>query len=194
MSSSNLTRPGGLAAMLGGLLVILVLIPIHIMNENSVWVNVTWIPTLVLLAMGMVELRSRQQGGLGWLGNTGFFLAVIGTVLFTVVSLGNALYKGPLQTTPPELVQAIEGVVVLSMMAGTLLLGIATAKAGVLPRWSGLALVIGTLSALTLGFIGPENVRLQEAGVLLFGVGWAVLGFALWSGKGETLQQPSRVT
>jgi hypothetical protein len=194
MSSSNLTRPGGLAAMLGGLLVILVLIPIHIMNENSVWVNVTWIPTLVLLAMGMVELRSRQQGGLGWLGNTGFFLAVIGTVLFTVVSLGNALYKGPLQTTPPELVQAIEGVVVLSMMAGTLLLGIATAKAGVLPRWSGLALVIGTLSALTLGFIGPENVRLQEAGVLLFGVGWAVLGFALWSGKGETLQQPSRVS
>jgi hypothetical protein len=104
------------------------------------------------------------------------------------------LYKGPLQTTPPELVQAIEGVVVLSMMAGTLLLGIATAKAGVLPRWSGLALVIGTLSALTLGFIGPENVRLQEAGVLLFGVGWAVLGFALWSGKGETLQQPSRVS
>jgi hypothetical protein len=194
MSSSNLTRPGGLAAMLGGLLVILVLIPIHIMNENSVWVNVTWIPTLVLLAMGMVELRSRQQGGLGWLGNTGFFLAVIGTVLFTVVSLGNALYKGPLQTTPPELVQAIEGVVVLSMMAGTLLLGIATAKAGVLPRWSGLALVIGTLSALTLGFIGSENVRLQEAGVLLFGVGWAVLGFALWSGKGETLQQPSRVS
>jgi hypothetical protein len=194
MSSSNLTRPGGLAAMLGGLLVILVLIPIHIMNENSVWVNVTWIPTLVLLAMGMVELRSRQQGGLGWLGNTGFFLAVIGTVLFTVVSLGNALYKGPLQTTPPELVQAIEGVVVLSMMAGTLLLGIATAKAGVLPRWSGLALVIGTLSALTLGFIGPENVRLQEAGVLLFGVGWTVLGFALWSGKGETLQQPSRVS
>jgi hypothetical protein len=194
MSSSNLTRPGGLAAMLGGLLVILVLIPIHIMNENSVWVNVTWIPTLVLLAMGMVELRSRQQGGLGWLGNTGFFLAVIGTVLFTVVSLGNALYKGPLQTTPPELVQAIEGVVVLSMMAGTLLLGIATAKAGVLPRWSGLALVIGTLSALTLGFIGSENVRLQEAGVHLFGVGWAVLGFALWSGKGETLQQPSRVS
>jgi hypothetical protein len=194
MSSSNLTRPGGLAAMLGGLLVILVLIPIHIMNENSVWVNVTWIPTLVLLAMGMVELRSRQQGGLGWLGNTGFFLAVIGTVLFTVVSLGNALYKGPLQTTPPELVQAIEGVVVLSMMAGTLLLGIATAKAGVLPRWSGLALVIGTLSALILGFIGSENVRLQEAGVLLFGVGWAVLGFALWSGKGETLQQPSRVS
>lgn len=58
MSSSNLTRPGGLAAMLGGLLVILVLIPIHIMNENSVWVNVTWIPTLVLLAIGMVELRS----------------------------------------------------------------------------------------------------------------------------------------
>jgi hypothetical protein len=194
MSSSNLTRPGGLAAMLGGLLVILVLIPIHIMNENSVWVNMTWIPTLVLLAMGMVELRSRQQGGLGWLGNTGFFLAVIGTVLFTVVSLGNALYKGPLQTTPPELVQAIEGVVVLSMMAGTLLLGIATAKAGVLPRWSGLALVIGTLSALTLGFIGSENVRLQEAGVHLFGVGWAVLGFALWSGKGETLQQPSRVS
>jgi hypothetical protein len=193
MSSSNLTRPGGLAAMLGGLLVILVLIPIHIMNENSVWVNVTWIPTLVLLAMCMVELRSRQQGGLGWLGNTGFFLAVIGTVLFTVVSLGNALYKGPLQTTPPELVQAIEGVVVLSMMAGTLLLGIATAKAGVLPRWSGLALVIGTLSALILGFIGSENVRLQEAGVLLFGVGWTVLGFALWSGKGETLKQPSRV-
>jgi hypothetical protein len=194
MSSSNLTRPGGLTAMLGGLLVILVLIPIHIMNETSVWVNVTWIPTLVLLAMGMVGLRSRQEGSLGWFGNAGFFLAVIGTGLFTLVSLGNILYKGPLQTTQPELVQAFEGVVVLLMMAGTLLLGIATTKAGVLPRWSGLALVIGSMSPLILGFIGPENVRLQEAGVLLFGVGWAVLGFALWSGKGETLQQPSRVS
>ncbi len=193
MSSSNLTRLGGLAAMLGGLLVILVLIPIHIMNENSVWVNVTWIPTLVFLAMGVVGLRTRQEGGLGWLGNTGFFLAVIGTGLFTVVSLGNVLYKGPLQTTPPGLVQAFEGVVVLLMMAGTLLLGISTTKTGVLPRWSGLALVIGAMSPLILGFIGPENVRLQEAGVFFFGVGWTVVGFALWSGKGETFQQPSRV-
>jgi hypothetical protein len=193
MSSSDLTRLGGLAAVLGGLLVILVLIPIHIINQNSVWVNVTWIPTLVLLAGGVVGLRTRQEGGLGWLGNTGFLLAVIGTVLFTVISLGNVLYKGLLQTTPPELVQVLEGVVVLLMMAGTLLLGIATTKAGVLPRWSGLALVIGTMSPLILGFIGPENVRLQEAGVLLFGVGWTVLGFALWSGKGETLQKPSRV-
>jgi hypothetical protein len=193
MSSSNLTWLGGLAAMLGGLLIILVLIPIHIMNENSVWVNVTWIPTLVLLAGGVVGLRTRQEGGLGWLGNTGFSLAVAGTGLFTVISLGNVLYKGPLQTTPPELVQAFEGVVVLLMMAGTLLLGIATTKAGVLPRWGGLALVIGTMSPLILGFIGQENVRLQEAGVLLFGVGWTVLGFALWSGKGETVQQPSRL-
>ncbi len=193
MSSSNLTWLGGLAAMLGGLLIILVLIPIHIMNENSVWVNVTWIPTLVFLAGGVVGLRTRQEGGLGWLGSTGFSLAVAGTGLFTVISLGNVLYKGPLQTTPPELVQAFEGVVVLLMMAGTLLLGIATTKAGVLPRWGGLALVIGTMSPLILGFIGQENVRLQEAGVLLFGVGWAVLGFALWSGRGETLQQPSRV-
>jgi hypothetical protein len=193
MTSSDLTRLGGLAAMLGRLLVILVLIPIHIMNENSVWVNVTWIPTLVLLAGGVVGLRTRQEGGLGWLGNTGFFLAVIGIGSFTVISLGNVLYKGPLQTTPPELVQAFEGVVFLSMMAGTLLLGIATTKAGVLPRWSGLALVIGSMSPLILGFIGPENVRLQEAGVLLFGVGWTVLGFALGSGKGETVEQPSRV-
>jgi hypothetical protein len=95
MSSSNLTRPGGLAAMQGGLLIILVLIPIHIMNENSVWVNVTWIPTLVFLAGSVVGLRSRQEGGLGWLGNAGFFLAIVGTGLFTVVSLGNVLYKGP---------------------------------------------------------------------------------------------------
>jgi hypothetical protein len=193
VSSSNLTRVGGLAAVLGGLLIIFVLIPIYIMNETSAWVNVTWIPTLVFLAMGIVGLRTRQEGALGWLGNTGFFLAVIGTGLFTVVSLGNVFYEWPLQTTPPELVQAIEGMVVLLMMAGTLLLGIATTKAGVLPRWSGLALVIGTMSALILGFIGSENVRLQEAGVLLFGVGWTVLGFAHRSGKGETLHKPSRV-
>jgi hypothetical protein len=193
MSSSDLTRLGGLAAVLGGLLVILVLIPIHIMNQNSVWVNVTWIPTLVLLAGGVIGLRTRQERGLGWLGNTGFLLAVIGTVLFTVISLGNVLYKGLLQTTPPELVQAVEGVVVLLMIAGTLLLGTATTKAGVLPRWSGLALIIGSMSPLILGFIGPENVRLQEAGVLLFGVGWTVVGFALGLGKGETVEQPWRV-
>lgn len=55
------------------------------------------------------------------------------------------------------------------MSAGYLLLGVATARAGGLPVWCGLALVAG-LAGLWLG---------NAAGWISFGLAWAFVGYSL---------------
>ena len=60
----------------------------------------------------------------------------------------------------------------LFLTIGQALLAIAIIRAGELPRWSGLALLIGMLGLFVL---------LDNGGWVLFGLGWAALGSALWS-------------
>ena len=64
---------------------------------------------------------------------------------------------------------------------GTIPLGIATMRAGVLPRWLGLLLILsgaaGLLGLLPLPYL--KNIPAIASAVLLFlGLGWA--GYALW--------------
>ena len=59
----------------------------------------------------------------------------------------------------------------------------ATLRAGVLPRWYGLALIVSM----------PVSLPLVTYGTALFGLTLVVLGYALWSRKGITTGQPPRV-
>jgi hypothetical protein len=64
------------------------------------------------------------------------------------------------------------GAVVMS--AGYVLFGVATARVGTLPVWSGPALISG-LAGLWAG---------NAVGWILFGLAWVVVGIALRPGKG----------
>ena len=78
--------------------------------------------------------------------------------------------------------------IILGYMLGYILFGVATMRAGVLPRWSGLFLIIG--SAL---FMISEAVPLDDSlshlivtiGDVIFGTGFVWMGYALWSEKRE---------
>jgi hypothetical protein len=60
--------------------------------------------------------------------------------------------------------------------------GLVTARAGVLPRSAGVLLAAGGLG-LAVGIIGGSFLpHLLMAGALLFGVGLARVGYALWAG------------
>jgi hypothetical protein len=70
----------------------------------------------------------------------------------------------------------LQGMDLFLLTIGQILLAIAIIRAGALPRWGGWALLIGLLGLFVL---------LDNGGWVMFGLGWAALGSALWSGEGR---------
>jgi hypothetical protein len=66
------------------------------------------------------------------------------------------------------------------MLVGFVTYGLATVRAGVLPRWYGLALAVSV----------PASLPLAVYGTALFGLILVILGLALWSWKGDIPEQP----
>jgi hypothetical protein len=64
---------------------------------------------------------------------------------------------------------------------GFLLFGVVTMRAGVLPRWSGLLLILGVVLLVA----GSASHVIGIIAAAVFGLGLAWLGYALWSEKGE---------
>jgi hypothetical protein len=69
----------------------------------------------------------------------------------------------------------------VAMIVGYVLFGAATLQARVLPRWCGLALLLGEPVAYILG----------DYGGLVFGVMWVALGYVLWSLRGVSTERPA---
>ena len=70
------------------------------------------------------------------------------------------------------------------MAVGTLLFGIASARAEVLPRDA----------AMMFAVLGTCGVLVPFIGAFIFAFPFVWLGYLLWSGKYEKGQQPSRVS
>jgi uncharacterized membrane protein len=69
-------------------------------------------------------------------------------------------------------------------LVGGVLFGVATFRAGILPRWAGGGLAVGTVAPLVLSLLLPhEFIRLAAVPV---GIAVALLGYALWSERRET--------
>ena len=67
------------------------------------------------------------------------------------------------------------------LLAGLVVLGIATLRARVLPRWCGLAL-IGVVVVSVFGAIVSTGAAYVVVGLL-----WMALGYALWSERGTSV-------
>jgi hypothetical protein len=73
-------------------------------------------------------------------------------------------------------------------MLGGLLFGIATLRAGILPRWAaGLLAIAGPLSALMVSLLPHE---LERMAAVPMGLALAWLGYALWSERREQASKP----
>jgi hypothetical protein len=172
-------------------------VPAHLLG----WVSVT------LMHLGLIGLYARQAEKAGWLGLAGFVLAFVGgafaggvqyvaaTVIPLIAAQAPALFDQA--TTPPFFAPPL---IVLGFVLGHILFGLATMRAGVLPRWSGLMVSIGVLLFFIgeLSFLGQrlpqpgleqvlETIRRLHVIVLFgdaaFGFGLAWMGYALWSEK-----------
>jgi hypothetical protein len=130
---------------------------------------------LLLLVGGLIGLHARQTGRCGkleGLEKTGFFLAAIGASVAAVSNVAEDWFHIPFMGW-------VFIVSIFSLLLGLLLLTIATLRANVLPRWCGWALLVGLLGLLLNNHLLPDG-----GGMILFGLIWIVLGYALWKDPG----------
>jgi hypothetical protein len=133
---------------------------------------------------GLVGLHARQVESYGRLGTVGFFLAFAGAALAFVGQATSGIFPhngalGWLFSDPGF--GFLLGILLMSL--GLVLLGVATLRARVLPRWCG----IGLVALVVFSALGAYG------GFVAFGLIWLALGYALWSQLGTSIEQPSRV-
>ncbi len=199
MSSSNLIRWGGLAAMLAGaLLVVAALLDLAVDPGEPVSVTATTgvyafqsavnLLAVVLLLIGLVGLYARQSEAAGLLGLVGFLVAFLGTalatgfrwaILFMAPSLAVAapgfLNEGP----PPGFF-----LMLITFAVGWLLFGVATLRARVYPRAPAITLIVGAV--LSLFPLPLVDIVLAAA------VAW--MGYVLFMERGAAAEPPSRAS
>jgi hypothetical protein len=198
MSSSNLIRWSGLAALVGGLLWIVLevafLIIVGDQPESVAAVTSAWVILLVLalvgnmlILLGLVGLYARQVAETGVLGLVAFLVAFFGTALFVGLNWTFTFAAPSLAQAAPEVLDADpSGVLgagfILTFVLfglGWLLFGLASLRAGVLPRGAAVLLVVGAVLIFVLSLL-----ELPFSAVV-FGIALAWIGYALWAGAGE---------
>ncbi|MGD2155966.1 MAG: hypothetical protein PVG14_04510 [Anaerolineales bacterium] len=199
MSSSKLIRWSGMAALVGGLLLVIASIlesvlfgtqPNSAAMASGSWiiVEVVFIAAEVLIILGLVGLYVSQAEKAGNLGAIAFLVAFTGSVMVSGVDWSSAFMApwltditapGVLDTEPTG--AFIAGILLTFVLfsVGFFLFGLASLQTGVLPRGAAVLLMVGAVLFLVMGFleIGFEGVVLGAA------LAWS--GYALRSKAGE---------
>jgi hypothetical protein len=211
ISSAALYRLSGLALLVGALLSIIVDIAedlfISVADPHQVlsasWLTVMLVSTLssVLIVGGLPGILVRQRAQAGWLGLLGFVLTLASGILLTGLTITRLLVTPYLAATAPQLLTGDSPpasyitytlVAALLVAVGAALLGVATMRAGVFPRWAGLLLIVGVALNLAL-FVPLPNPILggifDKMADVLFSLGLGWMGFALLARSEAALAQ-----
>ncbi len=174
-TAAKLIRWAGLAALAAGICYVVVGL-FHPPNVASSVTTTRWAIVHVLaIAMcffgilGMVGLYARQAEKSGWLGLAGFVLLSLWFALILGFSFVETFILPPLATEAPQVVDSFLGALTSTAsemnfgvlptiwmltaplyILGGLLFGIATFRAGILPRWAGGLLAIGAVAPIVL--------------------------------------------
>lgn len=200
MTLENLIRWSGLITLLAGVLYTTGAL-LHPVGEDLAAVNhARWIPShlvywvsVLLMQLGLVGMYTHLMKHTGWLGLVGFALAFIGTafvgsillyvstVLPLIAEDAKPIFDEA-ATTPDFLIP----VFLLGFGLGWILLGAVIIRTAVLPRWSGLLLIIGVVL-----FVISESGSFEHSlahslvtvGDIVFSLGLARIGYTVWSQK-----------
>ena len=152
-------------------------------------------PMFALLALGAVGLYARQKNRLGKFGKAGFFTTLAGFGLsvlggLTIIAVGLAVSD---EATLGVLDVITHPLAHLLYAVGSLAFGIATFRAGVLPRGGALLAAVGPIwlfALFNLGFGGGQSFLIVFVPVVVTGLGWMWLGYALLSQRKGTVTEP----
>ena len=185
MSSSDLVRWGGIAAMLGGVVfIVLMLIPEGPIGSFSGRLGTfVFIVALVLPLAALIEFHTLQDS-YGRIGRAGFYTVIVGASAQIVAAVGRLFGSMALEF--------LDIVGLLGVFVGLVLYKAASLQGRVLPRWCG----VGFIVAVPVFIAGSAALGWMFGGALggiLFGLLWIALGYVLWSRRGPAAEQPSRV-
>jgi hypothetical protein len=169
MSSANLIRLGGLAAMIAGVLRGLSSFAPTVVAGDAI--ALLYLVTDIFLLFGMMGLYGFQRRESGAWGLGGFWLAIVGlAIIRTGAVTGLNLY--PI------------GAVIFAI--GLSALAIGSWMAGKLPRWVPIVWVVSTVIGF-VGFFAPGLSFLFVVSGVLFGVSFACAGLKVWTDYEVTL-------
>jgi hypothetical protein len=216
-TTSNLIRFAGLAAVPAGI-VFAGIQPIHPPDvvesvTTSAWAIITSLKfaMCLLFMVGITGLYARQVEKAGWLGLAGFVLLIVSWWLLTAFVFAEAFILPLLAATEPAFTDAVLGIsyghtggvnvgalstifslgVGITYMLGGLVFGIATLRAGILPRLpAGLLAVAAALTPLAA--LLPHAQQRFAAVPVALALAW--LGYALWSERRTSASQAAPAT
>ena len=194
MSSSDLIRWGGLAAILSGVVFIVLGLLGLVLPEPSPGsfldtvfgplFSVGFLVALLLLLVGLAGFHALQKGNYGRIGRVGFYTVLVGVSAQLLAEVG--LMFGSTALLPFDFV-----VLFLVVTVGLVLYGAATLQARVLPRWCGVGFIVGLPVWVAVSVVSVEYGGIL--GGMLFGLLWLALGYVLWSRRDAATEQPARV-
>lgn len=202
ITPDNLIRATGPFAILAGL-IFAGIQPIH---PPDFVASVTTMPWMVIISLkfamclffmiGTAGLFFRQMSKAGWFGLVAFVLFAASWWLQTGYVFTELLVLPPLASVSPELVDSflsianqhpatldigqfatVYNVLGLLYLVGGILLGVATLRAGVLPRIPSVLLAAAALITPAAAMLPHE---LQRYAAIPMGIAFIWLGFALW--------------
>lgn len=203
ITPARLIRWAGWSAMLAGI-IFMGIQPVHPADtlssvNTTAWSIITPLKTVMclLFLLGFTGLYARQVNESGWLGLVGYLLFSLCWTLELAFIFAEAFIMPPLAGAAPTFVTGFFGIfnghptgtnlgalpalwslVGGAYVLGSLVLGIATFRAGVLPRWaSGLLIIAAALTPLAALIPHPLNRFVAVP----MGLALACLGYALWS-------------
>lgn len=198
--SSNLVRlGGGLASAVAGLLLLFG----HVSDlggdpEYGTVLGGSLVLTAhVVLVFALVALYAAQAERSGLLGSLGMILSVVGTtlvsgvVLVEIAGASGAEVNAVLEAGLPGALALVGG---LAFLIGLILFGLATMRAGVLPRWAGLLLIVGDVVFGWGSFAGAAATTFEVVGAAITCAALVWLGLVLLSGSAALAGQPARVS
>lgn len=216
INATALIRWSGLAAVAAGL-TFAAIQPIHPPDylasvTTGTWATFMYVKLAMCLAflVGITGLYGRQADRAGWLGIVGFALLIVTWFVQSAFIFAEGFILPVVAGVAPQYVEsfltiangtqptmdigpaaAIYGVAGLCYMAGGLFFGIATVRAGVLPKWAGLLLAVAAVLTPAAALLPHELQRL--AGIPV-GIAIAWLGYGLWSERRVEAAAPALVT
>lgn len=213
LTASNLIRWAGLSAMVAGIIFV-VIQPIHPLDVLSSvttdqWVIIQSLKTAMCLfgLLGLAGLYARQVKEAGWLGLVGYLLFSLFFAHTLAFAFTEAFVLPQLAATAPTFVESFLGIfngnpgemnlgalptlyaiAGFGYVLGGLVFGIATFRAGILPRWAAGLLAFGAVLPLLLSSLVPHP--LDRIFAVPVGLALIWLGYALWSERREQASEP----
>lgn len=212
ITPSSLIRWAGLAAVVAGVIFASIQ-PIHPPDVVSsvgttTWAIITPLKSVMCLLMliGVTGIYARQVTRVGWLGLIGYLIFGLAWAITYGDVFAETVILPPLAAAAPQFVDSMLGIgagrvspvdlgsfptlFMLSgglYMLGGLLLGIATFRAGILPRWAA-GLMASTAFLTPAAAVLPH--QFQRLAAVPMGLALAGLGYALWSERRAKVTEP----